>query len=252
MKRLRRNVLKQAIATLAKFIGSIHYSNYLNHVNVRTTVGANEIIHDADAQENNGNSNDEQPNGVLRNDAATILYEEQPDMGKVENPIFDDEALQQTLHQANHLSSEFGVQIIGISIISAHPSDPNLMTSLAATAVTKTDLIQAKAQSRVMQIEAHASATVRKINAESEATANLIRAKADAEAEILRADGSKEASMILETSPLAMNLQTIKASAGAIQNSDKFFFGQQPDYTPKMVMSQQYQEDIHERKSDLA
>jgi hypothetical protein len=80
------------------------------------------------------------------------------------------------------------------------------------------------------------------------AKALLVRAKADAgaeimksdghkEAEILRAEGAKEAAKLIESSQVAITLETIKASAMAIKDSDKFFFGQQPEYMSKMLHS---------------
>ncbi len=49
-------------------------------------------------------------------------------------------------------------------------------------------------------------------------------------AEILRAEGSKQAALLLESSQVAVALETIKTSAIAIKDSDKFFFGQEPQY----------------------
>jgi regulator of protease activity HflC (stomatin/prohibitin superfamily) len=75
--------------------------------------------------------------------------------------------------------------------------------------------------------------------AKADAEAELLRSDAAKEAEILRAQGAKEAANLIESSKLAVTLETIKASALAIKNSDKFFFGQHPDYMTKMMRSEE-------------
>jgi hypothetical protein len=53
--------------------------------------------------------------------------------------------------------------------------------------------------------------------------------------EILRAEGVKQAAALIESSEVAVNLEKIKASAMAIKGSDKFFFGQHPDYMSNVL-----------------
>lgn len=73
--------------------------------------------------------------------------------------------------------------------------------------------------------------------AKADAEAEVLRSQSAKDAELLRAQGVKEAAKLIESSPLAVTLETIKASAMAIKDSDKFFFGQHPDYMPNLMRS---------------
>jgi|AntRauTorckE5430_2_1112549.scaffolds.fasta_scaffold03590_4 regulator of protease activity HflC (stomatin/prohibitin superfamily) len=75
------------------------------------------------------------------------------------------------------------------------------------------------------------------VRAKADAEAEVLRSDAHKDAEILRAEGVMEAAKLIESSQVAINLETIKASAMAIKDSDKFFFGQHPSYIPKMLNS---------------
>lgn len=74
--------------------------------------------------------------------------------------------------------------------------------------------------------------------AKADAEAEVVRSQGTKEAELLRAQGVKEAAKLIESSQLAVTLETIKASAMAIKDSDKFYFGQHPDYLSKLMKTE--------------
>jgi len=229
ISKLRNDVLKQAIASLAGFIGSVNYSD---------------SFHVAAAAQRN----------IATAEATVVENSEHETPGNarsVENPMFDTAGMSEAVAHANQTTNKFGVEITSINIISANPVDATLTASLATGAVASAEALQAETQARgiakAVQIEANAAAIARKITAESEASATLVKAKADGEArkllaegdkaaEILRAEGSKEAADLLESSSVAVTLETMKASALALKSSDKFFFGQEPSYMSNIVM----------------
>jgi len=223
ISKLRNDVLKQAVASLAGFIGGVNYSDSF-HVaaaaqrNIETAAQVVVTEGDGDGNHNiggNGNNN-------------------------TDNPMFDTEGMSDAVSHANQITNKFGVEIMSINIISANPVDDHLTASLATGAVASAEALQAETQARgmakAMKIEADATAITRKITAESEAQATLIKAEADREAEILRAEGSKKAAELLEESNVAVSLEKIRASALAIKNSDKFYFGQEPNYLSNVIM----------------
>eukprot|EP00978_Attheya_sp_CCMP212_P024630 scaffold77701_cov49-Attheya_sp.AAC.6 len=230
--KLRRDVLKQAIASLAGFIGSVNYSD---------------SFHVAAAAQRN----------METAKVVAIDGEPQPAVERgngthgTDNPMFDAEGMSDAVAHANQITNKFGVEIVCINIISANPVDDHLTASLATGAVASAEALQAETQARgmakAMKIQADAAAIKRQIDAASEAQATLVKARAEAEAEtvraqgskaaeILRAEGSKTAAELLETSKVAVTLETIKASASAIRKSDKFFFGQDPSYMSHLIM----------------
>eukprot|EP00568_Trieres_chinensis_P007517 CAMPEP_0183293972 /NCGR_PEP_ID=MMETSP0160_2-20130417/2474_1 /TAXON_ID=2839 ORGANISM="Odontella Sinensis, Strain Grunow 1884" /NCGR_SAMPLE_ID=MMETSP0160_2 /ASSEMBLY_ACC=CAM_ASM_000250 /LENGTH=571 /DNA_ID=CAMNT_0025455193 /DNA_START=126 /DNA_END=1841 /DNA_ORIENTATION=- len=226
--KLRRDVLKQAIASLAGFIGSVNYSDSFN-----VAAAAQRNMETAEA--------------IPIGEGATC-----PDgRASADNPMFDTQGMSEAVAHANNITSKFGVEILSINIISANPVDDKLTQSLATGAVASAEALQAETQARgmakAMKIEAEAKAITTKINAESEAMATIVKAKADGEAEmvraegakaaeILRAEGSKQAAELIQSSQVAITLETMKTSASAIKNSDKFFFGQEPSYMSNIVM----------------
>ena len=232
--KLRRDVLKQAIASLAGFIGSVNYSD---------------SFHVAAAAQRN-----------METAAEVIAIGDHPvepgedalqGKGNTDNPMFDAEGMSEAVSHANQITSKFGVEILSINIISANPIDDNLTASLATGAVASAEALQAETQARgmakAMKIQADANAITRKIDADSQALATLVKARADKEAEmlraegakaaeILRAEGSKQAAELIEGSKVAVTLETLKASASSIKPNDKFFFGQEPGYMSNIIM----------------
>ena len=229
--KLRRDVLKQAIASLAGFIGSVNYSDSFN-----VAAAAQRNVETAQAIPIGGCVADD-PTPNLRFTA--------------ENPMFDMEGMSEAVAHANNITNKFGVEIISINIISANPVDAKLTQSLSTGAVASAEALQAETQARgmakAMKIKAEARSITLKINADSEALAIIVKAKAEAEAEmvraegakaaeVLRAEGSKKAAELIESSKVATTLETMKTSAMAIKGSDKFFFCQEPSYMANIVM----------------
>lgn len=236
LSKLRRDILKQAVAAIARFVSGINYADYFNAV---SSIMRLEV--DDEEEEENGND-------IKHSDTVFDDSEKQ----NIENPMFDYDKLLKTVEDANKITFEFGVKIISVSIISANPANATLMNSLSTSAVASAEALQAETHARgmakAMNIEARAAAATKKIESEADAKALLVRAKADSEAEILRSDAHKdaeilraegawEAAKLIESSEVAVTLETIKASAAAIKSSDKFFFGQHPAYIPKMLNS---------------
>lgn len=224
IRKLRRDVLKQAVASLAGFIGSVNYSDSFN-----VAAMAQRNIETAEAV------------AVGSGDHAT---------GE-SNPMFDVEGMSEAVSHAGQITAKFGVEIISINIISANPVDDNLTKSLATGAVASAEALQAETQARGLakaaQIRSESEAITRKIDCDSQAATILVHAKAEADAEMLRAEGSKQAEILraqgakdaaalVESSAVAVKLETMRASALAIKDSDKFFFGQEPSYMSNIVM----------------
>lgn len=240
LSKLRRDVLKQTVSAIARFVSEVNYSEYFNAVSSamrrRTASGG-----DDDVEELNDSGN------TQKLSATTTT------MHTFDNPMFHHERLKKCVVDANTITSELGVEIISVSIIAASPTNASLMNSLLTSAIASAEALQAETHARgmaqTMEMEARAAATARQIESESDAKALLTRARADAEAEVLRSEGAKEAEMMraegvkeaakmIETSHLASTLETIKASAMAIKDSDKFFFGEHPDYMAKLMRSE--------------
>ena len=235
ISKLRRDVLKQAIASLALFIGSVNYSDSF-HV----AAAAQRSMESAQVANEAENRNGRKPSST----AAKVD-------GGAPNPMFNKAGMAEAVTNANIITSKFGVEIISISVVSANPVDKKLTASLATGAVASAEALQAETQARGMakatKLEAEAAAVTRKIQADSEAIATMVKAQAEGDAErvraegakaaeILRAQGSKQAAELIQGSEVAIQLETMKTSAAAIKHSDKFFFGQEPSYMPNVVM----------------
>jgi len=248
--KLRKDVLKQAIASLASFIGSVNYSD---------------SFHIAAAAQRKMASAETATQVVNTMDVNVSPTWVEPASTSVENPLFDPVGMSEAVVHANAITNAYGVEICSINIISANPEDPTLTSSLSSGAVASASALQeettARGKAKAMKIEAEAGSITLQIKSEAEAKAALIAAdtygksttvKAEAEgraeilraegtkkAEILRAEGSIKAASLLESSKVAVELERIKQSASALRSSDKFFFGQEPEYMSNIVMNTQ-------------
>ncbi|CAB9506264.1 expressed unknown protein [Seminavis robusta] len=236
--KLRSDLLKQAVASLAAFIGSVNYSDSFHH--------AAAAKRRMESKEESGlpAGDADEPESEMRDEAQTNKRSEN-------NPMFDTERMAATVAQANQVTSKFGVQILSINVISANPVDSQLTASLASGAVASAKALEsetkARGEAKAMKVAAEAEAVTRKITADSEAIATMVRAKAEGDAEriraegskaaeILRAQGSRQAAELLQSSEVAVQLERLKMSSAAIKPSDKFFFGQEPAYMSNVVM----------------
>ena len=194
--KLRKDVLKQATASLASFIGSVNYSD---------------SFHMAAAAQRN-----------VETVYAVPIDQLPADVHDTSNPMFDTEGMSEAVSHANQIVSKFGIEILSINIISANPVDANLTRALATGAVASAEALQAETQARgnakVKRIVADTFAITRKIDTDSEAESILIRANVDAVAEMIRAEGhkhaellragaSRDAAVMLETSEVAVALE---------------------------------------------
>jgi regulator of protease activity HflC (stomatin/prohibitin superfamily) len=221
--KLRRDVLKQAIASLASFIGSVNYSDSF-HVAAAAQRQADLAMAEA---------------SVVDSEAGSDMSSH--GHGRIaENPMFDVNGISEAVSHANRITIKYGVEIVSINIISANPVDKNLTESLASGAVASAEALQAETAARgkakAIKISAEATALETIILAKADADAMLLEASAAAEAEEMRAEGSKKAAELLSSNPLAGELAKIDRSAGALKSTDKFFFANSPEYMKNVVM----------------
>jgi len=153
VKKLCNDVLKQATASLAAFIGEIRYSDSF-HVSAAGSSVATAI------------PVSQQQQAPSR---GTTFY----------SPIFDGQRMASAVEAANAVTQTYGVTILQINIISAIPADHDLQQALAKGAVASAE---AERSETVAQGEAKAA----RIRAEGDADAERIRAEgARAAAELL-------------------------------------------------------------------
>ena len=227
LSKLRRDVLKQTLAAIARFVSGVNYADYFHYVSSihssRTGAGVNvNSVIDTGAGVGAGagvggtsrsgasatgmnigtgmgmrRKNEDDDDGISVSPSVAMS---QITMRTVENPMFNIEGLAEAMTNAMEVMSEFGVQIMGVSVISAHPVDQTLRNSLSTSAVASAEALKVEARARglarAVEIEAEAASITTFITAEAEAKAVLTKARADAQAEVLRSDGAKEAQIL--------------------------------------------------------
>merc|ERR1712054_643286 len=137
INKLRNDVLKQATASLAAFIGEIRYSDSF-HISAAGSSATTAI--------------------PVQSDNATY------------SPIFDFARIASAVEAANTITQTYGVTILSINIISAVPADKSLQQALAKGAVASADAERA-------ETVAHGDAKAVRIRAEADAEAERIRAE---------------------------------------------------------------------------
>merc|ERR1712151_374945 len=221
INRLRQDVLKQAIASLASFMGGVNYSDSF-HMAAKAQV----------------------PKVSNRQDLRSGIGPYEPEAEEktkgMDNPLYDAARMSSSVEHANATTLTYGVEILSINILSAVPVDNQLTQALACGAVASAQALQAETAARgnakAMLIDAEAAAEKAQIEAEGVAQAEVIRAKAQGESARLVAEGNKEAADLLSTSQVAVDLAKMDRSASLIGPSDKFFFGQEPAYLANLVL----------------
>jgi regulator of protease activity HflC (stomatin/prohibitin superfamily) len=140
MNKLQNDVLKQATASLAAFIGEIRYSDSF-HLS-------------AQVQE-----------------VGTDLTEKPPVPKDLQDysPIWDASRMNKAVSSANSVTAEYGITILSINIISAVPADLALQNALAKGAVASAEAEQAETVAR-------GDARATRIRAQGDAEAAIIRA----------------------------------------------------------------------------
>ena len=223
IQKLRTDVLTQAEASLAFFIGTINFSDTMSAASVvnqrsnvqqmvpAVNVQAVEESKDDDPDNNNNNAN------ATTNAAVQIGEQETFN-------LYNNARLRDAVAHANEITSTYGVEIISINIISAIPKDAALQASLAKGAV-------AAAEAQMMETSAQGKGRAIEIEAAAKAKQTMILAQADADASILRAEGAKQAADLLSKNPVAVDLAKIERTGQAIAgegNHASFFFGTDP------------------------
>eukprot|EP00419_Tripos_fusus_P019601 CAMPEP_0172744204 /NCGR_PEP_ID=MMETSP1074-20121228/134558_1 /TAXON_ID=2916 /ORGANISM="Ceratium fusus, Strain PA161109" /LENGTH=515 /DNA_ID=CAMNT_0013575107 /DNA_START=24 /DNA_END=1571 /DNA_ORIENTATION=+ len=217
MNKLRQDVLKQAIASLASFVGGVNYSDSFH-----MAAKAQHLSHEAPRRE------------------VAVRAEPEEEGKCVDNPLYDTTRMTDCVKHANQTTNAYGVEILSINIVSAVPVDEELTKALACGAVASAQALQAetaaRGQAKATRIDAEAVAVKTRIAAEGAAQATLTKAKSSAEAAKLVADGQKKAAELLATSQVAVDLARIDKSAALMGANEKYFFGQEPGYLSNLVL----------------
>merc|ERR1711934_1057504 len=144
--KLRNDVLMQATASLAAFIGEIRYSDSF-HISAASSIVA-------DGGEIAGKG------GAPPIPADLVGY----------SPIFDAKRMSTAVETANDLTTTYGVTILSINIIAANPADVALQSALAKGAVASAEAEQAetvaRGEAKAAQIRAEGDAQAEKIRAD--------------------------------------------------------------------------------------
>ena len=202
--KLCNDILKQAEASLAYFVGTINFSDSMAA---------------AAMTQRSRDQTREFPVAVAHPAEATSAIQAPVE----EFNLYHNDKLDDAVSHANEITKTYGVEIISINIISAIPGDQKLQESLAAGAV-------AAAEAQMMETTAQGKSRAIKIEAKAKAEQTMILAKADADADILRAEGAKQAADMLSTNDVSVALAKIDRTGKALAgegNHASFFFGAQ-------------------------
>jgi len=191
--KLRHDVLLQATASMAQFIGTVDYSSSF-HVSA-----ANHAPVDHSAQ-------------------GLPMYSPEAPTQRLDS-VFNTDRVETAVTHCNKVTSVYGVRIMSINIISAKPKDTQLLTCLAQGAV-------AAAEAEKAEVAAKGQARATQINAQARALAEITIAKGQAEAEVIRAQASLKAAEMLASSQVAVDLARIDRTGAAIGDRATFFFGE--------------------------
>merc|ERR1719181_1103251 len=175
--KLRKDVLKQALASLAGFIGSVNYS---------------ESFHMSAAEQSKKNR--------ARSGDCEPEKEDSIPKGFCDNPLYDTEKMMSAVSHANRVTRTYGIEVMSINIISATPCDAALTKSLASGAVAAAEALQAETQARgganALRISAEAQAEKVRIESQGRADSEIIQARAMGEAIRIKAESDKQAEIL--------------------------------------------------------
>jgi len=183
--KLRKDVLKQALASLAGFIGSVNYS---------------ESFHMSAAVQSKKRLK-------KQSDAVGAPYGDDGEPGAepigkgfADNPLYDTEKMMSAVEHANRVTRTYGVEVMSINIISAMPCDDALTKSLASGAVAAAMALQeetaARGTANAVRISAEAEAERARIESQGCADSEIIKSRATAESERIRAESDKAADIL--------------------------------------------------------
>jgi regulator of protease activity HflC (stomatin/prohibitin superfamily) len=214
--KLRNDVLKQAEASLAFFIGTINFSDTMAAAAIHQRRQDHTSLPPVEAQVLGSSSVDHTDTTI----AETKVFN-----------LYNNDKLSDAVAHANKNTEKYGVEILAINIVSAIPKDKALQASLAAGAV-------AAAEAQMMETTAQGKGRAIEIEAAAKAKQTMILAKAEADADILRAEGAKKAADLLLTNPVAVDLAKIERTGNAIAgkgNHATFFFGSDPTHLSALL-----------------
>lgn len=182
--KLRKDVLKQALASLAGFIGSVNYS---------------ESFHmSAAVQSKKRLRKQTEAAGIFAGDDEPGA--EPIGKGFADNPLYDTEKMMSAVEHANRVTRTYGVEVMSINIISAMPCDDALTKSLASGAVAAAMALQeetaARGTANAVRISAEAEAERARIESQGRADSEIIRSRALAESERIKAETDKTAEIL--------------------------------------------------------
>lgn len=209
IKKLSNDVLKQAEASLAAFIGAVQYSDTFN---VAAAVQRPALPDLSEAPVLPA------ADGSQGGSAALSASASAPAVIPTASPLFDPIGLKTVVEHANNITCTYGVTIISINVVAAVPSDSELMNSLAQGAV-------AAAEAQKYETVARGRASAAQIAANGDAEATIIRARGDASAEQIRAEGARAAADKIESSEAAVKFTLIDKTGMALNDKSCMFFG---------------------------
>jgi len=210
ISKMRKDVLKQAVASLAAFIGAVNYSDRM-HLAAAAQAHNSAIAVGVPAD---GTATSKTPSAPEESSAAVHRHMQ-------ENPVFDIQRMNSAVMEANKVTMAYGVRILSINILSATPLDANLTRALASGAVASAEALQAETAAR-------GNAKAALIEAEASAEAELMTARADAESERVRAEGSKAAADLLSSNQVAVDLAKINAQGQVLGDKTKLLVASDP------------------------
>merc|ERR1711998_170120 len=167
IKKLRNDVLKQATASLAAFIGEIRYSDSFHISAAGPSATTATPVH--------------MPTEVTCSMSA----------------IFDGTRMASAVEAANAITTTYGVTILSINIISAVPADKDLQQALARGAVASADAERAetvaRGEAKAVRIRAEADAEAEKIRAEGAKSAAELLAESAVAVDLAKISKTGEA-----------------------------------------------------------
>merc|ERR1719183_777186 len=181
--KLRKDVLKQALASLAGFIGSVNYSESFH----MSAAAQSEKRIDHAAREQRERQSDEP-------------FAEPVGKGFADNPLYDSDKMMTAIEHSNRVTRTYGIEVMSINIISAAPCDAALTKSLACGAVASAEALQAETAARgtanALRISAEAHAEKVRIESQGDADSAIIAARAAGEAVRIQAESDKRADIL--------------------------------------------------------
>lgn len=143
--KITADVVFQALASLAAFIGAVNYSESF-HMSAAAAHGRG-----VQAAANHSSVSSSAPALVLAEpepETATGSGKVQVVEGGIDNPLYDMTKMGTAVDHANKITRTYGVEILSINIIMAKPIDDELTSALALGAVASAAALQRETAAR--------------------------------------------------------------------------------------------------------